>query len=455
MSKERILIVGGDAAGMSAAGQIRKLQPDAEIIVYERSGYTSYSACGIPYYIAGLVEPETRLVVRTPEEFRQKQDIEVHIRHEVLSLDLGKGRVLIRDLESGREFEDHFGRLLLATGASPYLPPVEGADGEGIFTLGTLETGIAARNYLDSVKPEHAVVIGGGYIGLEMAEAFACVRGIKVTLIDKAPQVMGTFDPDMAELIASAIRGIGTELRLGEGLTGFDLKDGRVSAVRTESGTIPTGMVILGLGVLPNSGLAEEAGMTLSVRNSIAADTSMATSHPAVWAAGDCASTFHLLDGEPFWVALGTVANKMGRVAGISMGGGSAILPGVLGTAMSKHCGYEVARTGFNEKEAALRGLKYETSMIKTKTRAGYYPGAEIMHVKLLGEEGTGRLLGGQIVGGQGSAKRVDIIAAALSARMTAQELIDLDLGYAPPFSMAWDPVQIAGRELLKKVGGE
>ena len=455
MSRERIIIVGGDAAGMSAAGQIRNLQPDAEIIVYERSGYTSYAACGIPYYVAGLVEPVTRLVVRTPEEFRKKQDIEVQVRHEVLSLDLSKGRVLVRDLESGREFEDPFGRLLLATGASPFLPPVEGADGEGIFTLNTLETGIAARNYVDTVKPERVVVIGGGYIGLEMAEAFGCVRDMKVTLIDKAPQVMSTFDPDMAELIASAIRGIGTELRLGEGLVGFDLTDGRVSAVRTDFGTIPTDMVIMGLGVRPNSELAGEAGMTLSVRNSIAADTSMATSHPAVWAAGDCASTFHLLDGEPFWVALGTVANKMGRIAGISMGGGQAELRGVLGTAMSKHCGYEVARTGFNEKEAVARGLKYETSMIKTKTRAGYYPGAETMHVKLLGEEGTGRLLGGQIVGGQGSAKRVDIIAAALSAGMTARELIDLDLGYAPPFSMPWDPVQIAGRVLLKKVEGE
>ncbi|GAB1486938.1 FAD-dependent oxidoreductase [Aminivibrio sp.] len=409
MSRERIIIVGGDAAGMSAAGQIRNLQPDAEIIVYERSGYTSYAACGIPYYVAGLVEPVTRLVVRTPEEFRKKQDIEVQVRHEVLSLDLSKGRVLVRDLESGREFEDPFGRLLLATGASPFLPPVEGADGEGIFTLNTLETGIAARNYVDTVKPERVVVIGGGYIGLEMAEAFGCVRDMKVTLIDKAPQVMSTFDPDMAELIASAIRGIGTELRLGEGLVGFDLTDGRVSAVRTDFGTIPTDMVIMGLGVRPNSELAGEAGMTLSVRNSIAADTSMATSHPAVWAAGDCASTFHLLDGEPFWVALGTVANKMGRIAGISMGGGQAELRGVLGTAMSKHCGYEVARTGFNEKEAVARGLKYETSMIKTKTRR--LPGAEDMHVKLLGRKGPAAFSAGRSSEAGGSAKQVDIIA--------------------------------------------
>jgi NADPH-dependent 2,4-dienoyl-CoA reductase/sulfur reductase-like enzyme len=455
MVKERILIIGGDAAGMSAAGQIRKRKPDADIVVYERSGFTSYSACGIPYYVAGLVEPETRLVVRTPEEFREKQNIEVHIRHEVTAIDPDGGKITVHALETGREFTDSFDKLLIATGASPVVPPVEGADAAGIFSLGTLETGIEARRFIDDHRPEHAVVVGGGYIGLEMAEAFACVRGMKVTLLDKSPQVMNTFDPDMAELIGNAIRSIGTELRLGEGLTGFTSRDGRVSSVLTENGEIPADMVIMGLGVRPNSSLAGEAGLKLSVRDSILADETMGTSHPAVWAAGDCASTIHLVSGKPFWVALGTVANKMGRVAGISMGGGNASLRGVLGTAMSKHCDYEVARTGLSEKEAAELGLAFSSSVIKTKTRAGYYPGAEPMHVKLVGEDGTGRLLGGQIVGGQGAAKRVDIIAAALAAGMTVNDLVDLDLGYAPPFSMAWDPVQIAGRELLKKTGGE
>ncbi|MBP6333232.1 MAG: FAD-dependent oxidoreductase [Aminivibrio sp.] len=455
MAKERVLIVGGDAAGMSAAGQIRKLLPDAEITVYERSGYSSYSACGIPYFIAGLVEPETRLVVRTPEEFLQKQNIVVKVRHEVLSLDPDGGTVLVRDLESGREFRDSWDRLLIATGASPAVPPVEGAKAEGIFTLSTLETGIAARRYVDEFRPRHAVVIGGGYIGLEMAEAFACVRGMKVTLLDKSPQVMNTFDADMAELIASAIRGIGTDLRLGEGLVGFGTEGGRIRSVITEHGEIETEMVIMGLGVRPNSGLAGDAGLKLSVRDSIFADETMATSRPGIWAAGDCASTTHLMTGKPFWVALGTVANKMGRVAGISMGGGRAAFPGVYGTAMSKHCGLEVARTGLTEREAEENGFRSVSSVIRTKTRAGYYPGAETMHVKLVGEEGSGRLLGGQIVGGQGSAKRVDIIATALAGGMTVNNLLELDLGYAPPFSMAWDPVQIAGRELLKKTGGE
>ncbi len=452
MAKERILIVGGDAAGMSAAGQIRNLQPEAEITVYEKSGYTSYAACGIPYYVAGIVDEEARLVVRTPEEFERRQNIQVRIHHEVFSLDLAAGRLLVRDLDTGEEFWDSFDKLLLATGANPFIPPLEGADVQGIFSLSSLESGIAARSYVDDHAPKHAVVIGGGYIGLEMAEAFGCIRGLKVTLVDRAPQVMTTFDPDMAEHIASAIRGIGTELRLGEALVGFESKDGRVSAVITDKGTIPADVVVMGLGVRPNSKLAKDAGIALSVRDAIGTDQSMATSHPAVWAAGDCAATTHLMTGRPFWIALGTVANKTGRVAGISMGGGHAAFRGVVGTAMSKHCGSEVARTGFSEKEASDLGLFYRTASVKTITRAGYYPGVETMHVKLLGENGSGRLLGAQIVGGQGAAKRVDIVATALHGEMTVQDLVDLDLGYAPPFSMTWDPVQIAGRELLKKL---
>jgi len=452
MAKERIIIVGGDAAGMSAAGQARNLLPDADIVVYERSGYPSYSACGIPYYVAGLVESKDSLLVRTPAVFLERQNIVVNVRHEVTDLDLDAGRVTVRNLATGAEFKDGFDKLLLATGASPVLPRLNGIEADGVFSLGVLETGIAVRKFIDQRRPSRAVVIGGGYIGLEMAEAFACVRNIKTALIDRAPQVMSTFDPDMAEHIAGAIRGIGTDLRLGETLLGFGTEGGGVRSVITEGGSIPADIVVMGLGVRPNSELAERAGLKLSVRNSIAVDESMRTSHPAVWAAGDCASTTHLVTGKPFWVALGTVANKSGRVAGISIGGGRAALKGVLGTAMSKHCSFEVARTGLSTREAEEEGRRFQSVVIKTKTRAGYFPGAENMYVKLLAEEGSGRLVGGQIVGGQGAAKRVDIIATALAAGMTVEELVDLDLGYAPPFSMAWDPVQVAGRELLKKV---
>ena len=455
MAKIRILIVGGDAAGMSAAGRIRNNLPNADIVVYERSGHSSYAACGMPYLVAGLVDHESRLIARTPEQFLKGQNIEVHVGHEVLSIDPDKGGLLVRDLESGREFTDSYDKLLIATGAVPIAPPVEGGEAEGIFSLSTLETGVAARRYVDEHRPRKAVVIGGGYIGLEMAEAFACVREMKVTLLDKSPQVMNTFDSDMAGHIAEAIRGIGTELRLGEGLVGFGVKDGRVRSVVTERGEIEADMVIMGLGVRPNSILASEAGLELSFRDSVKADETMATSREGIWAAGDCASTTHLITGKPFWVALGTVANKMGRVAGLSMGGGKGAFRGVYGTAMSKHCSYEVARTGLTEKEAVEHGFNYVAATVKTRTRAGYYPGAEVMHVKLLGEVGTGRLLGGQIVGGQGAAKRVDIIATALAGGMTVEGVLELDLGYAPPFSTVWDPVQTAARELLKKLGAD
>ncbi|MGI6783633.1 MAG: FAD-dependent oxidoreductase [Aminivibrio sp.] len=455
MAKERIVIIGADAAGMSAAGQARKLLPGAEITAYERSPHCSYAACGIPYYTAGLVESETRLIARTPGQFLERQNIVVRTRCEVLSVNTDEGSMTVRDLESGKEFSDRFDKLLFATGAVPAIPPVEGSDAKGVFSLSTLESGIAVRKFADEERPKRVTVIGGGYIGLEMAEAFSCIRGLEVTLLDKSPQVMNTFDPDMAEFMAQAIREAGTELRLGEGLVAFGVKDGRVRTVITEKGEIETDMVVMGLGVRPNTALAREAGLELSVRDSIRVDGSMATSRPNVWAAGDCASTTHLITGKPFWIALGTVANKTGRVAGISMGGGGASFGGVVGTAMSKHCAFETARTGLTEKEAAEHGFKYVSTVIKTKTRAGYYPGAEVMHVKLVAEKGTGRLLGGQIVGGQGAAKRVDILATALTAKMTLQELIDLDLGYAPPFSPVWDPVQIAGRSLLGKMGGE
>ncbi len=455
MVKERIVIIGADAAGMSAAGRIRKLLPDSDITAYERSSHSSYAACGIPYYVAGLVDAESRLIARTPEQFLERQNILVRTRCEVISVDPGASSLLVRDLESGREFGDHYDKLLFATGAVPAIPPVEGADAEGIFSLSTLDSGIAARRFADEERPQRITVIGGGYIGLEMAEAFSCVRGLEVTLLDKSPQVMNTFDPDMAEFMAHAIRDVGTELRLGEGLVAFGVKDGRVKTVITEKGEIETDMVIMGLGVRPNTALARDAGLELSVRDSIRTDQAMATSHPQIWAAGDCASTAHLITGKPFWVALGTVANRMGRVAGISMGGGKASFSGVLGTAMSKHCDFEVARTGLSEKEAVEHGYDYVSTLIKTRTRAGYYPGAEVMHVKLVAEAETGRLLGGQIVGGQGSAKRVDILATALTAGMTLKELIDLDLGYAPPFSLVWDPVQIAGRSLLGKMDME
>ena len=452
MGRERFVIVGGDAAGMSAAGQIRKRKPDADIVVYERSGFCSYSACGMPYYIGGVVDSERRLLVRSPEEFRARLNIDVRVRCEAVSLDIAGRSIRIRDLDGGREFPDSFDRLLIATGAVPFVPDVPGAGADGVFSLGTLETGIAVYRYVLGREPRRAVVVGGGYIGLEMAEAF-CLRKMDVTLLDRAPQVMGTFDPDMASLIEDEIRRTGTKVRLNEELRGFETENGRVRAVVTGSETIDADIVVMGLGVRPNSELAAAAGLPLGPKGSVAVDRRMRTSVEGIWSARDCAQVVSLLTGVPVHVALGTVANKAGRVAGITMGGGDAVLPGVLGTAMSKHCRYEVARTGFSAAEAAAWNVPVVAATIRSKTRAGYYPQSEDMNIRLIASAESGRLLGGQIVGGQGAAKRIDIIATAIQGEMTVPDVVDLDLGYAPPFSTPWDPVQIAARELLGALG--
>jgi len=295
------------------------------------------------------------------------------------------------------------------------------------------------------------VVVGGGYIGLEMAEALV-KNGLEVSLIDRSPQVMGTLDDDMGTLVSTALRDFGVSLYLEESLTSFGTKDGRVTGIVTDKRTLPADIVILGLGVKPNTALAAAAGIPLGEKGSIRVNERMETGTPGIWAAGDCAESFHLVSRRPFYIALGTVANRQGRVAGINLGGGYATFPGVVGTAVTKICQVEVARTGLQEKEVAALGLEHVSAVIKSRTKAGYYPGAGEISVKLLAEKGSGRLLGGQIVGMEGSAKRIDTLATALHAGFTVEEMINLDLGYAPPFSPVWDPVVTAARVLAKKL---
>lgn len=390
-------------------------------------------------------------MIRSPEAFREKQGIEVRTKHQVMAVEPSAGRVLVRDLEGKREEWEPYDQLLLATGAVPFCPEVPGSGGNGIFGVCSLQSGIAVQRFLETERPRKAVVVGGGYIGLEMAEALIR-RGVTVTLIDKAPQVMATLDSDMAGLVADTLKELGVNLRLGEGLKEFIHRDGRMAAVVSEGGEYPADMVILGLGVRPNSTLARDAGIALGVRGAIRVNSRLQTETPGVWAAGDCAESFHLVAGKPVAIALGTVANRHGRVAGINLGGGSATFPGVVGTAVTKICKLEVGRTGLQERELAELEREHVSAVIRSRTRAGYYPGAAPISVKVLAEKGSGRLLGGQIVGGEGSAKRIDILAVALHAGMTVQEVIDLDLSYAPPFSPVWDPVAVAAREAAKLV---
>jgi NADPH-dependent 2,4-dienoyl-CoA reductase/sulfur reductase-like enzyme len=444
----RLVVIGGDAGGMTAAAQARRLDSDLEIVVLERGNWVSYSACGIPYLVGGEVESIHDLVARTPQELRDTYRIDVRLRHEAMAVDLDAREVEVRSHERDRTFRLGFDQLLIATGARPRRPDLPGIDGPTVMGVQTLDDASALLQRVRGAGAGRVVVVGGGYVGLEMAEAFVR-RGSEVTVVESSPQVMSTLDHDMGVLVSTAMRRHGIEVRCGTRVEAFS-----EGIVHTDAGELPADLVILGLGVTPNSELAAEAGIGLGDGQAIRVDRRQATDTEGVWAAGDCCESFHLVTGRPFHIALGTVANKHGRVAGINLGGGYATFPGVVGTAVSKVCSTEVARTGLGEDEARAAGFGCVATTITATTRAGYYPGGGEIRVKMVAERGTGRLLGAQIVGEEGAAKRIDVVATAITRGMRVHELVDLDLSYAPPFSPLWDPVQIAARRSAAAVDG-
>ncbi|HEY4402328.1 MAG TPA: FAD-dependent oxidoreductase [Acidimicrobiia bacterium] len=447
---ERLVVIGGDAAGMTAAARARRRRDreDLEIVAFERGPYTSYSACGIPYLVGDLVSDVDDLVARTPEEHR-RNGIDVRTGHEVVAIDLNRRRVRVRDLagDGAAERDEPFDQLVVATGAVPSRPHVPGADAEGILGVQTLADGVTARRAVDERAPRRAVVVGGGYVGLEMAEALVR-RGLEVALVDRTEQPMaGTLDLDMGALVADALRSVGVTLYLGEAVDGFDVKDGSVHAVHTANRSLPADIVVLGLGVRPDSALAKQAGVAVGGTGGIVTDARMETSVGGIWAAGDCVESTHRITGLPVALALGTHANKQGRVVGINATGGDVRFPGVIGTAVSKICVYEVARTGLTEYQAAEHDLDVVAATIESTTRAGYYPDAAPIKVKVVADRRDGRILGAQIVGSEGAAKRIDVVATAIWNRMPVDEVASLDLSYAPPFSPVWDPVLVAARK--------
>ncbi|MEW2029554.1 FAD-dependent oxidoreductase [Streptomyces roseifaciens] len=455
MAVQRLVVVGGDAAGMSAASRARRRRGpgELEITAFERGRFTSYSACGIPYWAGGVVDGPDALIARTPQEHRER-GIDVRMRTEVTGLDLEKQRVLARDLESGEERWHGFDHLVLATGARPVRPPLEGIDAPGVHGVQTLDDGRALVAALDGGEAgRRAVVVGAGYIGVEMAEALV-LRGYAVTVVERSSQPMATLDPDMGELVRDAMTAMGIEVVTDTEVTAVRTgPDGSARAVATDAGEFPADVVVLGLGVRPETTLAREAGLPLGTSGGLLTDLAMRVrGHENVWAGGDCVEVLDLVSGRTRHIALGTHANKHGQVIGTNVGGGYATFPGVVGTAVSKVCDLEIARTGLLEAQARAEGLRYATATIESTSRAGYYPGARPMTVKMLAEHGTGRLLGVQIVGREGAAKRVDVAAVALTARMTVDQMTSLDLGYAPPFSPVWDPVLVAARRAAAAV---
>lgn len=447
---KRLVVVGGDAGGMSAASQARRRKSSDElsIVAFERGPYTSYSACGIPYFVGGVVPELDDLIARSPDGFR-KQDIDARIGHEVTEIDLDAQTVEVRS--DGGVTREGFDLLMIGTGALPIRPAIPGADAPGIFGVQTLADGELLRRYIDEHQPERAAVVGGGYIGLEMAEAFQ-ERGMDVSLVQQAPQPMATLDLDMGALVAQAMRDMGIHVYAEEPVESFEVSGGRVCAVVTKKRALPVDVVVLGIGVRPNVEVARSAGLHIGPSGGVAVDEHMRASAEGVWAAGDCTEKFHRITRRPVAVPLGTHANKEGRVAGIDMTGGRAAFPGVIGTAVTKVCGLEVARTGLNEREAATAGFPALPVTIDSSTRAGYYPGACPIRVKLVVELPSARMLGAQIVGEEGAAKRIDVLAAAIWSGMGAEEFLNVDISYAPPFSPLWDPVLMAARAAWRAV---
>ncbi|MEU6011951.1 FAD-dependent oxidoreductase [Streptomyces sp. NPDC047453] len=453
-TKERLVVIGGDAAGMSAASQARRLRgPDElEIVAFERGHFTSFSACGIPYWVGGDVGERDLLIARTPEEHRAR-GIDLRMRTEVTEIDVAAGRVRARDVDSGAESWTSYDKLVIATGARPVRPDMPSADAPGVHGVQTLDDGQALLDSLARARGRRAVVIGAGYIGVEMAESLI-KRGYEVTVVNRGREPMSTLDPDMGRLVHRAMSGLGITMvddaEVTKVLTG---DDGRVRAVATADAEYPADVVVLGIGVRPETALARAAGLPLGARGGLLTDRAMRVrGHENIWAGGDCVEVLDLVSGQLRHVPLGTHANKHGQIIGTNAAGGYATFPGVVGTAVSKVCDLEIARTGLREKDARRAGLKFETVTVESTSRAGYYPGASPMTVKMIAERRTGRLLGVQIVGREGAAKRVDIAAVALTAGLTVEQMTALDLGYAPPFSPVWDPVLVAARKAAAKV---
>lgn len=439
----RLLVIGGDAGGMAAASTARRRGADFEIVALEQGRYTSYSACGIPYVVSGDVWALEELVVRTPQQFRDQLRIDVRTGHRAMAIDLDRRTVEVRNLAQERTYTLGFDLLHIATGARPRRPPIPGIDGPQVFGVQTLDDAARLLAAVKAGQCDQVVVIGGGYIGLELAEAFV-KRQSTVTVIEQRDEVMATLDADMGALVNTAMRQHGITVHTGERVTAVE-----AGSVVTTRRTVPADLVVLGLGVEPNAELASEAGMALGVRGSIVVNRCQQTSAEGVWAAGDCCQSRSVVTGEPIYVALGTVANKQARVAGINISGGYATFAGVAGTAITKLCALEIGRTGVNEAEAAVAGFGYQVAKVVATTRAGYYPGAGTITVKLIVERVTGRILGGQVVGYEGAAKRIDVLATAITGGLTVEDLVYLDLSYAPPFSPLWDPVQQAARRAL------
>lgn len=440
----KVVIVGGVAGGATAAARIRRLDEHADITVFEKSGYISYANCGLPYYIGGEIEDKEELTLQTPESFYARFRIDAKVRHEVTAIDPEKKTVTVKNLTTGDVFDETYDKLLVSTGAKPVKPNFEGADDERIFTLRNVEDTFRIKDYVTAASPEKAVVIGGGFIGIEVAENLRRL-GIDVTLVEAAPQLMAPFDADMAAFIHAEVRAAGVELVLGGMVDGFETA-GKSLGVRLKSGEVITAdMAVMAIGVTPDTALAKAAGLKLGVKDSIVVNERMETSAKDVYAVGDAVQIKNFVTGKDTLISLAGPANKQGRIAADNICGRDSRYKGGQGSSVIKIFGLTAASTGINERTAKSEGIDADKVILSPMSHAGYYPGGRIMTMKVVFEKGTYRLLGAQIVGFEGVDKRIDVLATAIRAGMTATDLTELDLAYAPPYSSAKDPVNMAG----------
>lgn len=440
----KVLIVGGVAGGATAAARIRRLDETAEITVFERSGYISYANCGLPYYIGGVITDPEELTLQTPESFFSRFRINMKVHHEVTAIHPNQKTISVRNLETGEEFEESYDKLLLSPGAKPTQPRLPGVGIKKVFTLRTVEDTFHIKEYINKNQPKSAVLAGGGFIGLELAENLKEL-GMDVTIVQCPKQLMNPFDADMASFIHSEMRKHGVKLALGHTVEGFEEKDGGIDILLKDEMPLHADMVVLAIGVTPDTHLAKDAGLELGIKGSIVVNDRMETSAPDIFAVGDAVQVKHYVTGQEALISLAGPANKQGRIIADNICGGDSRYPGSQGSSVIKVFDMTAATTGINETNARKAGLDVDTVILSPMSHAGYYPGGKVMTMKVVFEKETYRLLGAQIVGYEGVDKRIDVLATAIHAGMKATELKDLDLAYAPPYSSAKDPVNMAG----------
>ncbi len=446
----RILVVGGVAGGATAASRAKRMLPQARVMMFDRDIHISYAACGIPYCLSRGTDCDM-LVARTAEQLEERQGLEVFLRHEVLDVDTEGGYLLVRDLQSRGERREPYDRLILATGAVPFIPPIPGSEAEGVFALRTLSDAIDLARFLEKRSPRRAAIVGGGPIGLEMCECFSEL-GLRASLVEMAPEILPSIAPRLSARIRERLVARGIEVMTSTRVNEITSKDGRASGLSTDAGEIPADLILLSVGIRPNSELASRAGLELGVSGAIRVDRRMRTSRPEIFSAGDCCTSTHLVSGEEVWMPLGSTSRKQGRVAGANAAGGEEEFPGVLGTFILKCFDLAVGATGLDEERARAAGFEPVAVEVEGDAVPAYYARKGSMLIRLVADATSGRLLGAQVVGDfQANAdKRLDVLAAAVSSGMTATDLETLDLAYAPPFSHAVDLPLVAGTQLAR-----